>query len=239
MRSSDRSRLSRTQAKQTKKQIIIFGLAIIATLFVFLNFSPAVLTALGSIISGKNNSFALPASKNVIEAPALDQPFTATGSARIKITGKSPYKGADIELSINGSSIGTSTVRDDGTFVFDSVALDSGDNVIRAKVQKGENSSDFSDDYIVKLFKNDAPKLDVSFPQDNATLQKGDQEITVTGTTDPENNVTVNGFVAIVDGSGNFSYYLKLNEGDNTLTIVAQNPAGNSTTKNLKVNYKP
>lgn len=236
---TDKSRLTRTQAKQTRKQIIVFGAAILITLFVFINFGPAVITTLGGVLSGKKNTFTLPTSKNVLDTPSLDQLYSATDSARINVTGKTLYKGAEIELYVNGSLQNTVTSREDGTFVFNNIPLQQGDNILKARVQQGQDSSDFSSDYILKLLTNDAPKLDISFPQDNATLQKGDQEINVTGTTDSDNNVTVNGFVAIVDGSGNFSYYLKLAEGDNTLNIVAQNPAGRSTAKSLKINYKP
>lgn len=236
---ADRSRLTRTQARQTKKQIIVFSIAIVITLFVFINFGPTVLTAVGGILSGKKNTFTLPSSKNVLDAPSINQPFTATDSAKIKISGKTSYKEAEVELFVNDSSENMVSVRDDGSFVFDNVPLQQGDNILKVRVTKGKDLSDFSSDYLIKLLKSGAPKLDVSFPQDNATLQKGDQEINVTGTTDSENSVTVNGFVAIVDSSGNFSYYLKLNEGDNSINIVAQNPAGRSTTKTLKVTFKP
>lgn len=236
---SDKSRLIRTQAKQTRKQIIVFSIAILVTIFVFINFGPVILTTIGSVLSGKKTNFTLPVSKNVLDSPTLDQPFSATDSAKIKVRGKTSYEGADIELYINSSLHNTVTSRQDGTFIFDNVPLEQGTNILKARVKKDHDSSDYSSDYAVKLLNSETPKLDVSYPQDGATLQKGDQEINVSGTTDADNTVTVNGFVAIVDGSGNFSYYLKLAEGDNDITVIAQNPAGRYTSKTLKVNYKP
>ena len=88
-------------------------------------------------------------------------------------------------------------------------------------------------------YQSDKPKLEVSFPVDNATLSRADKTITVTGQTDPDNTVSINSFRAIVENGGKFSYQLTLNDGDNQITIEAQNPAGLTTQKQLKVTYNP
>lgn len=77
------------------------------------------------------------------------------------------------------------------------------------------------------------------FQSEGGTYTKADKNLTVTGTTDPDNSVTVNSFRAIVDTTGKFTYQLQLNDGENQITIEAQNPAGTTTQKQLKVTYQP
>jgi hypothetical protein len=40
-----------------------------------------------------------------------------------------------------------------------------------------------------------------------------------------------------VDNQGNFSYYLQLKDGDNQITVEADNPAGLSTKQQITVSY--
>ena len=59
--------------------------------------------------------------------------------------------------------------------------------------------------------------------------------IPVRGKVDGSSRVTVNGFWAVVDGSGNFSYNLPLNPGENKITIEVEDDAGNKTKVERKV----
>ena len=103
---------------------------------------------------------------------------------------------------------------------------------------RNNKESDFSQDYKISYLK-DEPKLEISFPNDGASFSKADQEINIRGTTDPENAVKINDFIAIVDTEGNFSYILKLKEGENKIKIVAANLAGKTSEKELTVSYSP
>jgi hypothetical protein len=104
-------------------------------------------------------------------------------------------------------------------------------------VKDGEISG-FSESRSISYLKS-LPKLEISTPADGASFSKADSEINVSGNTDAENTVRVNDFIAIVDGAGNFSYLLKLSEGDNKIKITATNPAGSNTSKELTVSYSP
>ena len=103
---------------------------------------------------------------------------------------------------------------------------------------KNNKGSEFSQDYKISYLKGE-PKLEIGFPSDGASFTKADQEINVSGTTDPDNTVKVNDFIAIVDTNGNFSYFLKLKEGENKIKIVATNPAGKTSEKEITVSYSP
>ncbi len=92
----------------------------------------------------------------------------------------------------------------------------------------------FSINYI-----NKGPNLTVNSPTDNQTFSGGNKTTVVQGTTDTDAKVTVNGFWAIVDDQGNFSYTLPLQNGDNQVNIVATDTAGNTTTVQKSVTYNP
>jgi hypothetical protein len=63
----------------------------------------------------------------------------------------------------------------------------------------------------------------------------GTKIITVTGTVDDAvATVTVNGAAATLTG-GSFSTAVTLTEGDNTITAVASDPAGNSSSASVEV----
>lgn len=235
------SRLSRTSQEKTKKQIVFFGIAIIILVFGALNFGPELLSGIASITSGfnKTGTTTLTAKEqNTLEAPFINSIPDATDSAQINISGSSSYSDAQIELFVNGNLYDTAPLTQDQKFTFETVALTEGGNSIKARVKKGDQVSPFTRTYDVN-YSQGAPKLDVTNPSDGQQFSRGDQTITVQGTTDPENTVTVNGSRAIVDSAGNFSYYLSLSDGDNNLTISAINKAGQKTEKTLKVNFKP
>jgi uncharacterized protein YfaP (DUF2135 family) len=76
------------------------------------------------------------------------------------------------------------------------------------------------------------PKLTVDKPIDGQEFEE--DKITVSGTTDPDVTLLINGVGANPDAFGKFEMDVTLNEGDNTITITATNPAG----KTIKVTRK-
>ncbi|MGE5041745.1 MAG: hypothetical protein ACM3IJ_02475 [Candidatus Levyibacteriota bacterium] len=234
------SRLARTSEQKSRKQIIIFSIATILFLAILFKFGPSVLSSVSSFPLFKKQAVntAPVNDTSTLEAPFITSIPDATDSASIVISGTSSYSDAQVELYLNGKSYDTTSLSKDQRFSFDSIKLANGTNTIKARVKKGEETSDFTRDYTV-IYSQGAPKLDVSSPSDGQQFTRGDQSINVQGSTDPDNDVTVNNFRAIVDSSGNFSYYMKLNEGDNQIKIIATNQAGKTTEKDLKVNYKP
>lgn len=234
------SRLSRTSQEKTKKQIIFFAIAIIILIFGALNFGPILLSGIATLTSGLNKPAPITniTEENTLESPFIDSIPDATDSAGINISGSSTYSDAQVELYVNGNLYDTAPLTKDQKFSFDTVKLTEGDNEIKARVKKGGQASSFTKTYSVNYSKG-APKLDISSPSDGQQFTRGDQTITVQGVTDTNNTVTVNGSRAIVDGLGNFSYYMNLSEGDNTLNISAINQAGQKTDKTLKIKYKP
>ena len=77
-----------------------------------------------------------------------------------------------------------------------------------------------------------APTLNVSSPEDN--FKTNEDTVTVSGTTNDATSspviVTINGDPVTVQSNGSFSKSVALTEGDNTITIIATDSAGKSTT---------
>lgn len=234
-----RSRLNRATSDKTKKQIIFLITAIIIILVLLIQIGPIALNTIGGTLS----SFQTSSEKQKIEEATLEVPFVesipqATDSGSIRIEGSSPYSDAEIELYVNENISDSVPLDENQKFTFSDISLREGENTIKLRVKKGKISSFFTKGYLVTYQKGEA-KLEVSTPSDNQQFSKGDQTISVQGKTDADNTVNINGFRAIVDSEGNFSYNLSLSEGDNQIKIEAFTPAGTSSTKELKVIYKP
>ncbi|HDH63404.1 MAG TPA: hypothetical protein ENF66_01765, partial [Firmicutes bacterium] len=105
---------------------------------------------------------------------------------------------------------------------------------VKAKDEAGNESEVLTYTFIVDIT---PPELEVTSPQDG-TLAK-DKLIDVTGKTEPNIKVDVNGIIVNSDSQGNFTASYSLNEGDNLLTIKAIDKAGNETVKKIHVTYKP
>lgn len=77
-----------------------------------------------------------------------------------------------------------------------------------------------------------APTLNISSPADN--LKTNEDTVTVSGTTNDATSspvtLTINGDPVTVQSNGSFSKVVNLTEGDNTITIIATDSAGKSTT---------
>jgi len=229
-----RSRLNRTSSEKTKKQILFLVIAIIIVLVLLIQLGPIALNFVGSAVSSfhTNTPKQIVDEQSSLEIPFIESIPSATDSGKIRIEGSSPYADAEIE------KYDAQPLDEEQKFSFSNILLTEGDNYIKARVKKGDITSFFTKEYIVEYLREEA-KLEVSSPSDNQEFSKGDQNILVQGKSDPNNTVTVNGFRAIVDSEGNFSYNLNLSEGDNQLRIEATTPAGTKSTKELKVIYKP
>ncbi len=234
------SRLARTNEKQNKKQALIFTIGIIFLIGVLIQFGPLLINVFGNAVytlrGGDKSDSSQVAGQELIQPPVLAGIPDATQSAKISFNGSAPAKNGTVEIYVNDDLAKEISIKDKLDFNVQSLSLSKGQNTIKARFNKEGKTSSFTPDFQV-IYLQDKPKLDVTFPSDNATFTKADKTITVTGQTDPDNTVTINTFRAIVENDGKFSYQLTLNDGDNQIIIEAQNPAGTTTQKQLKVTY--
>ncbi len=235
-----KSRLNRTLEKKTKKNLYLSLAGIIIILFLLVKFGiPALINFSLFLAQGKDQQIAAQKAQNqqLVFPPVLTQSFTATNSAQITISGSASPK-EKVELFVNNNLTDIVDTKDDGSFHFNNVTLNSGSNTISAKAKLSNKESDFSNALTIS-YTNKAPSLTVDSPNDGQTFSgSSQQEVTVKGKTDNGDiRITVNGFWAIVDGSGNYSYTLHLQNGSNHISVVAQDSAGNQTQKDFNINF--
>lgn len=171
-----------------------------------------------------------------IATPVLNSLPNATNSARLIVSGHS-FEKMVINLYVNGEFVEDTTADEDGEFEFN-YTLDDGDNEIKVNAEEDEKKSEYSNEINVMLDRK-PPTLDISSPSDGQSYSKDQNSANVSGKTDSGADVTVNGFWAVSDESGNFSYSLLLKDGENRVDVVAVDEAGNQTRKEIKVNYSP
>lgn len=89
--------------------------------------------------------------------------------------------------------------------------------------------------YLVFQYKDAiiSPSLDVSTPQDNQTVSS--TLVLVSGSTNPDNVVYVNGYQVSVDEKGNFKKTLSVFSGENQIDIKVVNRFNKSTEKILHI----
>lgn len=233
-----RSRLSRRMEEKTKKNLLLSVLGIILVTLLVFKFGIPLLINLSLFLSWPRGNQEQFKNKELsfIAAPILNSFPQATSSAHITISGQA-VKGQTINLYINDNLIDKTKTKENGSFLFEET-IGPGENTIKAKALIGDKESEFSK-LITISFKSSPPFLNISSPSDGQSFAKDQNTANVQGTTDSDVKVTVNGFWAITDSAGSFSYRLPLQNGENKIKIVAVDIAGNKTEKEIKVTYSP
>jgi hypothetical protein len=232
-----RSRLSRRMESKTQKNFILSVLGIILIILLVLKFGLPLLVNFSLFLSGSQNKEEVKTQNTSFIAPPVLNSFpVATSSADIIISGIASKK-QTINLYINGELINTISADDNGKFELKGT-IRPGENNIKATVVTNNKESDFSN-IINTTFKSAAPSLNINSPSDNRSFSKDQNVIEVKGTTDPDVKITVNGYWTITDSSGNFTYNLHLQNGENKIKVVATDIAGNQNDSEIKVTYSP
>jgi bacillopeptidase F len=238
-KSKQGSRLSRTVENQSKKQLYIFIPASILLIAVSIFFGPRLLEFIGTyMISSQNEEVQEENNINFVTVPHFSALPEASESDKITISGTVTSNNSSVELYVNTKLVDTQKVTETNAFQFKNISLREGENTVKARAIVGDRKSEFTKDYII-LYSKEPPKIEDVSPGDGSEFRRGDQEIRISGKTDKFNSVTVNDFTAVVDENGNFSYFLRLNDGDNKITIKAKNGAGKETIKEFTVRFSP
>ena len=235
-----RSRLRYYQDKKERKQIFFTLAGIVGVVLFVALFGVKLLVGFSLFVDKLRGATPLSQQQTqiVLLPPQLDPLPTATYSAQMNVSGK--VKGdVTILLFVNEEQTDrTKPENSQGAFAFKGIKLKDGPNVISAKATDYKNNVSELSNVLTILVKTNKPTLEISAPSDNAEITGEKQLTTVTGKTEADNSVTINDRFVVVKNDGTFSYEMTLAEGEQTITAIAKDPAGNETKLERKIKYK-
>ncbi|WP_408894886.1 S8 family serine peptidase [Paenibacillus taichungensis] len=166
--------------------------------------------------------------KYPVNAPVLTQPTnTYTNQPTFDVSGTSPASGAQIKI-YNGKEIAGTTTVENGKFKLN-VKLRAGVNAITAEAVVNGKTTDRSLPVVVILDQT-APVLTVLTPEEGSRINT--EVVHITGDVQDQflDKVTINGQKVKLEQNRSFNHRVLVNEGKNTITIIATDIAGNKTT---------
>lgn len=233
------SRIRRHQDEVDRKRIMMAIGGSIALLVFLLLFGVKILVGFSLLVDKMRG--ASPATTNpanvLIFPPTLDSWPNATNSAKLALTGTGE-KDLSVIIYVNDSKFDTIDVEDDGTFEIDDLPLKEGENAISAKHENDKGKTSDLSNVITIVYDRKKPELIVEKPENESTVEGESNMVEVAGTTEEDASVTVNDRFVVIRSDYTFTYSYPLNEGENILTIVATDPAGNTAKTERRVTYK-
>lgn len=175
--------------------------------------------------------------REVIQPPLLSAPAVATNSAQLRIEGNT-LPDTEVTILFNGEQLGSVSPTAEGTFSY-LLTLEDGDNTIAAfSTTKAGVESKVSKEYTV-FYDREKPLLEIAGPVDKTTFSAKEKTISITGKTDTDAKLRINGRFVYPRADGTFTAPYTLAEGENTIDIAALDEAGNETTQALTFTYRP
>lgn len=232
-----RSRLARVEERRERNRIVYATFGII-TLVVFLAlFGLKILVGFSLLVDRiRGGSPQASQSESILVPPVLNPPPETTNTNDLTISG-SGQTGMTLVLYVNGAEAKKLTIEESGIFSIP-IKLSDGSNSISAKtIDEEGNTSALSEVYTINV-KKSAPVLEVTQPSDGDKIQSEKNIVLVAGRAEEGTKVTINGRLAILGSDGSFRMNIQLSEGDNTITVIATDLAGNQTLVERKVNYQ-
>lgn len=226
------SRLEKHRRKQ-----IIFYTTILFVLIVFFLFFGLPFFISGSVFISNlfrgNKESATAKTQTFRDIQISDIP-EATNSASFMVAGT--VNNFDlIEFYLNGKKVKSKDKTGENSFTEEISGLQAGENKFYLLGKAVGSSDNKQTSTYTIIYKSNKPKLEITEPADN--LKTNHTEIKVTGNTDKDVEVKVNGIPVVVDTNGHFQTQIKLNNGDNKIVITVEDSAGNREEKTLTVNY--
>lgn len=230
------SRLRRYEDRKFKKRLIwALGGSVALVVFIFI-FGLKLLVGFSLLLDRLHGASPTEKqSQSLILPPILDPLPEATNSATITITGKGD-PGMKIVFYIDEEESTNLPVESDGTFALTKKLAD-GEHTVSTKAKNDKDLMSDLSNVITITIKRNKPELTVSNPQDGERIVGDSNALVVKGKTSSDNTVAINDRLAVVSNDGSFSYIYSLIDGENTLRIVASDPAGNKETVDRRVTY--
>ncbi|NMB56869.1 cadherin-like beta sandwich domain-containing protein [Candidatus Beckwithbacteria bacterium] len=239
MKSRTSSRLAQIQDRKNSQQAILFILLSIAFIGLLIFLGVPLFIKLATLVGDVKSSSQAIDNKDTIApaAPRIYTDFEATPSAKISLKGNAE-PASTVVLYKNNEEDQEVVTGTDGQFNFENVYLSQGENEFHAVATDPSGNESKPSTKALIISDSKAPSLEILIPKDGQAFYYEEREIVVGGKTDDEKvSVKVNGNIVVVDNEGNFAKKIKLNEGTNSIEIIASDEAGNKTVKKIEVSY--
>lgn len=178
------------------------------------------------IFSSENNTqYLLP--------PEIFNLPTATNSSVLKISGRAEI-GKDLQIFVNGVNQTEFNLTEE-TFETE-INLEKGENLIYLILKDPQTNKKKKSEIYKVFYKAEKPRLEIIRPENNSIVKE--EEIKIEGKTEKEVLVKINENPVVVNANNEFIYPLKLQPGENKISIKATDIAGNEEIKELTINYQ-
>lgn len=178
------------------------------------------------IFSSENNTqYLLP--------PEIFNLPTATNSSVLKISGRADI-GKDLQIFVNGVNQTEFNLTEE-TFETE-INLEKGENLIYLILKDPQTNKKKKSEIYKVFYKAEKPRLEIIKPENNSIVKE--EEIKIEGKTEKEVLVKINDNPVVVNANNEFIYPLKLQPGENKISIKATDIAGNEEIKELTINYQ-
>lgn len=233
-----RYRAARKAARKSKYNFLATIIIIFFLLFATVNWIlPNLISGLGFL----RGTFIPQAPKKItassatLAPPVLNIPYEATSTATISVRGYATPN-TKVQIFVDEKQAGETESLEDGSFEVKNVSLNLGTNSIFGRTVEAETES-LPSKTIKVFFDSEKPILDIYEPGDNTEVH-GDKKIKVSGKTEKQVKVFVNDQRLITNSDGTFSLDYPLQEGENILTVKAEDEALNFTEIQRRVIFK-
>jgi len=168
------------------------------------------------------------------QIPTLSPLVEATNSATLKIEG---YTESNVEVKVLlNDAEATNTNSDDSGLFKAEVKLSPGNNKIQAVAKDGAG---YTSQSVIKTINFDVKGVEITVdsPRDGSEIfGQSNQNVTFSGkVSKPDASVNINGNYVRLDATGSFSSIVRLNQGDNNVSVKVTDQAGNTAEKIVKV----
>ncbi len=217
--------------------ILSIGIFLIILYFIF-NLGIRVLLSTAAFIANLRNKAtetSLRKNSDVYALINIDSIPTATNSAKILITG-SVLNFDQVEFYLNEEKIKEINLYSSDSFSEEIGDLLEGENEIYVKGKTKDNKISKQSKKFLVIYKKNKPKLEIDEPADQTKTSQ--PEIRIKGKTDKEVFIKINDSPVVVDALGNFETNIRLKEGENIITVIAEDQAGNYEKKVITATYQ-
>ena len=231
-------RLQRHQQKKYRSQIIgyLFLLVILIIFIATIGIKLLIGTSLFIVNLTQKNKKTQDISSNTpdtILPPEIFNVQTATNTPEIALQIRSTPK-KKLSIYINELKQ-KEIIPDEETFEV-IVTLEKGSNTVSLVMNDPVTKTIKKSRLHTIIYKDEKPSLEITSPHDLDKTSKS--EIQIEGSTENEIAIRINNIPVIVDGEGKFSFTFKLKEGENHITIIAEDIADNRETKEMTLYYQ-